>query len=280
MSIFDMFQNILDWLLELPWPSIVAALGGFIIVIGSLKWNVNHQMKKRLKRAMIIAGCLTLIGAIWSALQSSKFENIIREQSNTISNTIAGGDSFCYLSITPDQAPPFSGMKDHFAGQIIHKGDYTLYDVSVLINNQTASWIIQNIQESGNIVSYPLTKLPIRKEGKYWGSAPYEYYNEEDSIMLKTNHNLVIGNLAKDYVYQMSPILPIYDSARQDYWINILSRNGTLMQFLLLRKVNNTWFQATQVRKQGEIIFQDISEQFPIHPDSIDWGAGINRLFE
>ena len=111
----EIMQDCINWLSTIPWSSIITALGGFVITIGGLSWNINRGKTKYLKYTLIIAGIITLVGAISSAIQTSKFEKIISEQSNTISNTITGGDSFCYLSINPNQAPPFSGKENYFA---------------------------------------------------------------------------------------------------------------------------------------------------------------------
>jgi len=203
-----------------------------VVFIGVALAAVAHilRSKENLSSNLLIAGIIIGgIGGFMAAIQSNKFEDLVRGQ-------LTGGDSFCYIQTHFDSY----GMVNFSLQQ---EGEYPLYDVNV---------IIRDITKRNELVE----KLGIHDR---------EFTDEEWKKLQKerdlVGEFLAIQNQSKIYSAQWPTLppkaivpamlrikLPI-DKDEQKYLAKMYARNGTFTQPIIFRKVDGKWEMSMRVQK-------------------------------
>lgn len=150
-----------------------------------------------------------------------------------ISDSITGGDSYCYMASNVG-----AGNTDSPMATLIHKGSFPLYDVQIrIVDVNRFKQLSQNGITLDNIFA-------------------------ADTLVN-------IGNLPPHIARSMgSWKLPT--SNEQDYDIFITSRNGSFAQRIMFRRVNGTWRVAYRVKRNkymvnspDELLEEFIEPEFP-----------------
>ncbi|MHC5061769.1 MAG: hypothetical protein ACYTFK_11875 [Planctomycetota bacterium] len=180
---------------------------------------------------ILLGAILTAIGALWASQQQVSFERHLRSKSEEIAslnreivNLVTGGDSFCYIDIANIDSNTNRGILT-----VVHHGEHPSYDVTARIAdlqryNQIKKWTIETT--------------------------------------LKTDTPLKIGNIPKGSVCIISPF-DLGDSQNRDFNVFFTSRVGFSTQLLRMRKIKNKWIIATQVERNGEVLFEKVNDDFP-----------------
>ena len=171
-----------------------------------------------------------------SAVQRAQFESELRGKSDEIaelnrqiSQSVTGGNSFCYvrLSLGPTSSPIVT---------VIHQGEFPLYDVSIRM------WDPNDSQECSCDVSL-------------------EEFTKKD-----LNFNL--GNLSPNQVRILGRVtLPEADE--KEFALSIGARNGFVLELIKLRRIEGQWKAAYRVTKnegEGEtkILYEQAETGFPL----------------
>lgn len=185
---------------------------------------------------ILIGVILSAVGALWSSGQRAGFERNLRIKSEEISNL----NKEIVNNVTGGDSFCYIFIDSVNAGIIgvVHKGRYPLYDLDIRI---------ADVQE-----------IDMMK-----GSLRANY-----SKVYKTIH---IATLVKDSGVSFELPISLYGNKR-DFNIFITSRNGFSVQLLRYRFINNKWFWATKVEKDGKILFEQNDDGYPRNKDrEIDW---------
>lgn len=194
---------------------------------------------------MLLGGLLTIVGAFWSGIESSQKDALIidlQKENQIITeqtlNTITGGSSWIYFDVG------FRWEKERlipnkFGLPVKFVGNYPLSDVKIQIHE-----IQLTSQDSG--------------------------YSSK-ALISDTHIPLITGNLFHNV------FMPIIDLSNKDqsvyYQIDILSRNGHIVQFMFFERISaDFWSLCTRAvrfsplkdgKSSREILFERIDPQFP-----------------
>jgi len=180
---------------------------------------------------ILFGAILAAIGALWASQGQTRFEHDLRAKSDEIAslnreiaNLVTGGDSFCYLTIASLDPNTNRGILT-----IVHQGDHPIYDVTARVvdlqkSRQIKEWTLESIQ--------------------------------------KTETNLRLGNIAKGAAVVIGPF-DLGDSTSRDFNIFFTSRCGPSTQLLRMRKLDNKWIIATQVKRNEKVVFEKVGDGFP-----------------
>jgi hypothetical protein len=179
------------------------------------------------------------MGQSGQLLDSSKR---ITDLSNQAIDVTTGGDSFCFMYLSPQFSS--KGLTPLFSNE----GRQPLYDIHVQIVD------IEKLAE-------------LEKQSKGNGGLTLPFINQASFFM-------PIGNMRPRSAFipgEYGQIILTGDSAVHNVNAYFDARNGEWNQQIQLRRVGNTWSQATRVwRWTGEkdiLLFQQIPKDFPDVPD-------------
>lgn len=161
---------------------------------------------------------------------------------------ITGGDSYCYfLPFRPSEKTNTVDL------MLTTEGEYPLYDVSVKIDDvEKMMGIVKKEYEEGKL--------------------PYDSMTQSMKMLAQASKIIEVGNLGSNQAMQMSGIKIPLAVDKKSYNIQITARNGTIVQFIRFRKINNQWKMANKVMRNGEVLKEFIDSDFPQDKDQkIDW---------
>lgn len=140
------------------------------------------------------------------------------------SSIITGGDGFCYIT-----------RDNHFGLEIIHNGQYPLYNVNAKIVDIDKLNLIKNpTLENFNNAQVVKSYVELTPNTAHFGD-PWELGDE-------TSRSFNI------------------------FWS---ARNGRFEQLLRFKKIGNKWLYATKIIKNGQILLEEIEREFP--SDEMTW---------
>ncbi|WP_217182759.1 intracellular growth attenuator family protein [Methylobacter tundripaludum] len=206
---------------------------------------------------IILIGTITAaLGALWAADSQNESTNELKAMQEKINtrneeiiklnreignlshhtmNMVTGGNSYAYILFSNNESESVENMQ---LGNIflIHEGQYPLYDLTIQITD-IDTFKNEKIINVGNIGSI--------QHIKHW---PLNY---------AINFNL-------------------HGKSSQRFNIFFYARNGTWYQQLIYKKLKSKWYVATRVVRSNEqgsvdVLFKDISPNFPIHEQDIIW---------
>ena len=95
--------------------------GGILVIIGGFKADIDQETStnKIIKQTETITDLSTKIAKLTE-------QNI--EKSEYISNTISGGDSYCYIHYGPEVS-----FTNNITRTLVHQGKYPIYNVNIRI---------------------------------------------------------------------------------------------------------------------------------------------------
>lgn len=199
--------------------------------------------------ALVIAmgTLLTIMGTFWAAVRQTSNNRVltqknerIRELSEKVSETLTGGDSFCYLQLIR-----FDGDPTLSQTALIHSGKYPLYDVSLTIIDPDE---------------------PYRMEkGKLdWND------------VINKQHVIRVGNLSPNQTTIVQGLtLPQRDIIRLN--ILISARNGFISERLRSVRQGDKWAQALTANTVGttdaaKVLIEMIDDAFPRNAEGkVEW---------
>jgi hypothetical protein len=166
----------------------------------------------------------------------------LRIKSTEIIDNVTGGDSYCYLQIH------FLQKNHTIYVDLLHKGEYPLYDVQVQIEDLgTRALLLNAIQLNPE----------IEQE-----RAEYEEYLKD--FIKKTTVFVNVGNVAADSEVLLDEItLP--ETVNHISWqVRILAKNGEFFQRIEIMDIwEKSQSYAMQVVKDGKILLERIPDDFP-----------------
>ena len=196
---------------------------------------------------IVVGTLITIIGTFWAAVRQTNNNRVlmqknerIRELSEKVSETMTGGDSFCYLQLLR-----LDGEPSLFQAALTHSGKYPLYDVSLTIIDP---------DEPYRVV-----------EGKLdWND------------VMKKQHVFRVGNLSpKQTTIVQGLALPQRDVIRLN--ILISARNGFISERLRFVQQGNMWVQALTATTAGNmntprVLIEKIDDAFPRNAEGqVEW---------
>ena len=93
---------------------------------------------------------------------------------------------------------------------------------------------------------------------------------DNSSLRAFNKHQRSFGELIPGYC-KAGATQPLGDGEQRSFNIFWTTRNGGFVQLLRLKKVNNIWYHATKVERNG-VIFEDIQPGYPRNTqDMVDW---------
>jgi hypothetical protein len=165
--------------------------------------------------------------------------NEVSKLNKKISADLTGGDGYCYFH--QSRPGPNSNIVDLM---LMNDGDYPLYDISVKIDDvEKMIEILHEEQEAGKL--------------------PYDSMTLSNAIFAKASTVIQIGNIGPHQVMQLNGIQIPPDIEVKSYNIYITARNGSLMQILRYRRIENKWKMAGKILRGGETIQEYVDADFP-----------------
>jgi hypothetical protein len=169
----------------------------------------------------------------------------IAELSNTIAQTVTGGDSFCFVKfIFLADAPNTPTLV------VFHKGKYPLQNVQIrIIDYEELMRVIPDM---------PKTKAEAR-------TPSLSEFQKVNTI----ERRLDLGTLSPPGSgTRIAPLWKLPDRDQITYEIRTSTNFQTFYQHLKIRRINNNWLQAFRVHKydpKGELIvlLEDVPKGFP-----------------
>lgn len=249
-----MWETVWDFIKHLFNISTLGTVIGTSVVLASSYLASNSTNKKMLASMswwVAFGGVIILLSSQWSGFQQSQTESELMkvtkenaELSGRIKNLVTGGDSYCYVFISP-------WMEGNtINGTIYHRGDFPLYDVEMTITDMSA---YKSLVESGE---FSLDGIDACKE------------------------SIKLGNFTSAKDINLPPI-KVSQPDDQEYKIKFIARNGSWTQFIRLhrdpivvphRVVNGKeipapditlWHQAFMVTGRGDTLETVIGSLFP-----------------
>ena len=123
------------------------------------------------------------------------------------------------------------------------EGKYPLYDVSVRITDVEK-------------------QLAIGKHEMEKGNLPYDSMVRVYQLWWEASKLIPVGNIGPNQAIPLGT-LKLPDSDKQTYIINIMARNGGIVQHLTCRRVNSVWKLAMKIFKLDNTIEETVEPDFP-----------------
>jgi len=172
----------------------------------------------------------------------------INKLNKKIAADLTGGDSYCYF--LPSRLGKHSNIVDLM---LMNDGEYPLYDISVKIDD---------VEKMTDIV----------KEEFEAGNLPYDSMTLSNAMLARASEVIQIGNMGPHQAIQLKGIQIPPNVDKKSYNISITARNGSLMQILRYRRINNQWKMAVKVTRGNDVIKEHTDKDFPLNKDGkIDW---------
>ena len=148
--------------------SILSYLSGAVIlmIIGGLVTVALGFLSSRYKGEItplwiswctVAGGLVILISGVWSSIEQARFQRTLVDKSQKIeslqknlSSILTGGGSFAYVDITIAKDP----AEDYLQFNVIHKGEFPLYDLTVKVTDQDHS---RDLLRKAKLEGIPLT---------------------------------------------------------------------------------------------------------------------------
>jgi hypothetical protein len=251
MKIMDFLKNYLPQIF-IGLGILLSFVGGLIIFVRTNEYN--KEIEKKTKENITLSTEINELGKENKILisQNIEFTNLngdlikknlklieqnielsdnLTKQSKIINSNITGGDSFCYLHVFKN--PRF---ENRFRLMLINEGNFAMSKIQIRIVN------LNEFNTSEDFTLESLTKNTISVDelsGKM-----SQIIGEVD---FNTKHNSINLNI----------------------FIN--ARNGSFIQLLRIKKVGENWKYANRVKKEDDIIYEKISDEFPISENENIW---------
>lgn len=165
------------------------------------------------------------------------------ELNKKIANSVTGGDSYCYVIVgNPTKSDTVDLM-------LKSEGEYPLYDVEIKIHDMEQR--VKNLNREK-------MKNPSRN------LSTYDFF----SLINKSAKIIKIGNIGPNQGYFLGDIQLPVDSNIARYDMEIMARNGRVLQMVQFRKVNNTWIKAEKIVFNQKVVSKNISPDFPQDAES------------
>lgn len=236
-------------------PSVVALLiGGTLTSIFGLMASVskNEQYPKWITWGTFVAGLIVLGSGIYAGYQSQIATAEIQRQgekiaelsqknselSEKIAGSITGGESYCYLMLSPK-------TKNIVNLMIISEGEFPVYDVEVQIHD-----LRRRIENFKN-----------QKQKNMGGN---DYFN----LLLSSAKIVKVGNIGPNQGYPLGTLTLPNDVDMANYEIDIFARNGRVTQFVQYRKFNDKWTRAEKIHFPNNTVKKYIDKDFPKDEES------------
>ena len=152
----------------------------------------------------------------------NKSEEIAR-LNQELANSMSGGDSFCYLGISPVNLKTNTGWF-----YVIHQGEYNLYDVHARIID---------VEKLHQLV-------------------------EEKLSLDQAETNISIGNLIPSLGGKLSQFT-LGNGNTRSFNVTFTARNGFFKQLLWFKKIHGEWLYATKVTRGSKVLYEQIDNEFP-----------------
>lgn len=149
----------------------------------------------------------------------------LESKTNEMIGHISGGNSFPWLQIGQINHSSDTGVL-----VVIHEGEHPLYDVNAQIVD---------------LVKFEQIKQNLSLENRNFADT-----------------DIYVGNMIPLHA-RMLRQWKIESCPEQSYNIFFTARNGSFTQLLRLKKINGTWISATIVKKNDEVLHEEVHENFP-----------------
>ncbi len=255
----EFFQYLLD-------PTIiVVAIGGILTSFFGFIAGVSKTEKtpKWIAWGSFIAGLIVLCGGILSGYQNEQSEETLQQKTekiaeisekNTnlaiknselnekIASSITGGDTYCYLLMNASKSNRIDLI-------LLTEGEYPLYDVEVRIHD-----LDKRVENLNN----------WREAGKPSDLSLSDFY----SLVNKSAKIIRIGNIGKSQGYPLGTLTLPKNADKARYEIEIMARNGRVLQLVQYRRIDKKWIQAEKVYFRNKIVKKHIDPNFPKDDES------------
>jgi len=171
---------------------------------------------------------ISAIGGVWASYQQKTSAEVNAALNREIKESITGGDSFCYLTVTQLKNPNDVGLL-----LVNNAGKYPLYDLSMRMAN------LDDVEQ-----------LASRE------------HNSLDVLKLGTSFTL--GNLSAGLATSLGTI-PLPRQKQLRFNVFFYARNGSFTELLRLKNVDGIWRQAIRVTpefKPEQVIFEKIDPEY------------------
>jgi hypothetical protein len=240
------------------------AMGGISVVLIVLIGLRNYEAQIRLDKSIdsLQKSSETVANMSKETVRigqlNTQLQERILQQSKTISglskeciNTAIGGDSFGYVS-ADDLC-----FTNRWIPKLIIKGKYPLYAVQATIFD------IGKLMKLLNQPNSTLAQFDSERKTINFGDPVIAGYG--------------VDTMAPDKTFPITG-----DGMEHRYAVSVFARNGTWKQELKVINVNGKCSYATRVYKDNDkkrnLLFEDISDEFPIDRKAIKWSKNIPFL--
>lgn len=255
-TIFEMRTEKKHWR---SFSHVLLAIGGVITIVsaGAIAYDQSAQeAESKKKDAELLSISKALINRTNELVEQGKNINklteTIAEKNYQISqqnkslaklaqkslSTITGGDSYCYfLFFSPSQKLNSVDL------MLINEGRYPLYDVFIKIDD---------VEKQIGIVK--------SESGK--DNLPYDSITKVNQLLSQASKSIQVGNMGPKQAINLGT-LNLPETDKQSFNINIMARNGHVIQFMRFRRVNKHWKAAMKVIRNEDTLQETIEQGFP-----------------
>ena len=209
-------------------PAVIIFAGVVISAIGGF-WAYRRQDSFKPARTILVGAFINAAGGLLASHQTGQVNK-------EIMNSIIGGDSFCYWTVSNIDSDRNMGL---FI--LLHKGKHPLYDVDITIND---------LDKPDQIKGNP--SLATIDQGATNISIGTLISSENDLYPEIYRKKQILGWVA------------LGDGDTRSFNVQIYARNGFFHQVLRLKKIDGEWVSATKVtRGWDKVIYEEIDDKFP-----------------
>lgn len=165
------------------------------------------------------------------------------ELSKKIANSITGGDSYCYVLVGNPSKTNLSDL------MLITEGEYPLYDVEVRIHD-----LDQRVANFKNRIQKDISS----------NMSTSDFFN----LINRSAKIIKIGNIGLNQGYPLGALSLPKDVDKARYEIEIMARNGRVLQLVQFRRMESKWIWAEKIYFHDKVVKRYIDPDFPKDDES------------
>jgi hypothetical protein len=172
--------------------------------------------------------------------------SVLNQQNDFAKNLLTGGNSFAYIELFPQEDNSFNFI-------LMHKGDYPLYDVNVVVVDKEK---FDDFLRTDSSQDYIKNKDTFAIVGY-------------SSIATKDVGNLFVNGASKIANIKLYAI-----PESQKFEVFIAARNGSVTASVRFRRIKEKWTTAVKAIRvnTNETVYENISPDFPRNSNGeVDW---------
>ncbi len=202
---------------------------------------------------LILLGALvSAAGALWASIQQGQSERELKNKNaeilalnQRIKESIIGGNSFCYFEVVG-----YDTVRNRVDLMLFHEGRYPLYDVGVTV---------QDVEKTFEVL-WSQKQLPL-----------HQHLSQTEALFAQAKRSISVGNLSVSQA--LGPfVIELGEADKRTFNIDIVARNGAVLQLLRFRRVSGHWRVASRVLRDQGVVKEQIDAAFPRESDgTIRW---------